>query len=46
MTTLPWTEALRLGLPEIDHTHQEFVAMLAEAEAAPEAELAGRWQAQ
>lgn len=45
MTTLPWTDALTLGLPEIDHTHQEFVAMLAEAEIAPEAELPQRWQA-
>lgn len=45
MTTLPWTEALRLGLPEIDHTHQAFVAMLAEAESAPDTELPERWQA-
>lgn len=44
MTTLPWTDALSLGLPEIDHTHQEFVEMLAQAELAPDAELPGRWQ--
>lgn len=45
MSTLPWTEALRLGLPEIDHTHQEFVEMLAHAEAAPDSELLRLWQA-
>lgn len=38
MPTLPWTEALSLGLPEIDHAHREFVDMLAHAEAAPNAE--------
>jgi hemerythrin len=30
MSTLTWTDALRLNQPQIDQTHQEFVALLNE----------------
>ena len=36
MTTLTWTDALALQQPQMDATHQEFVDLLARAEAAME----------
>jgi len=36
MTTLAWTEDLRLNQPLMDRTHEEFVALLADARAAVE----------
>lgn len=34
MSALAWTEQLALQHPQMDHTHQEFVELLADAEAA------------
>ncbi|MBP6900948.1 MAG: hemerythrin domain-containing protein [Burkholderiaceae bacterium] len=48
MTALAWTPELQLDHPQMDHTHEEFVALLAEADAALAAEpaqLLARWQA-
>jgi hemerythrin-like metal-binding protein len=44
MPLLPWSEALELGLPVMDQTHREFVALMAEAETAGDAELPATWQ--
>ena len=43
MPLLPWTDGLKLGLPLMDTTHQEFVALLARAEAADDANLPALW---
>jgi len=43
MPALPWTDGLKLGLPLMDETHQEFVDLLARAEAADDATLPGLW---
>ena len=43
MPPLPWTDGLKLGLPLMDATHQEFVALLARAEAADDATLPALW---
>lgn len=48
MTTLAWSPALALHHPQMDATHQEFVDLLAAAEAARTAEpatLLSHWQA-
>lgn len=48
MTALNWTNALALQHPQMDATHEEFVALLAAAEAAlagPDAALLARFQA-
>lgn len=45
MPTLVWSDALALDLPLMDDTHQEFVDLLAEVEAAADAQLVDRWQA-
>lgn len=37
MTALAWTEDLRLNQPQMDRTHEEFVALLAQARTAIEA---------
>jgi hemerythrin len=37
MTALAWTEDLRLNQPQMDRTHEEFVALLAQARAGLEA---------
>jgi len=43
MPALPWTDGLKLGLPVMDDTHQEFVDLLARAEAADDASLPALW---
>ncbi|MDR0225710.1 MAG: hemerythrin [Burkholderiaceae bacterium] len=43
MAALEWSEALALELPAMDEVHQEFVLLLAEVEAAPDAQLCMRW---
>ncbi|MDO5087296.1 MAG: hemerythrin domain-containing protein [Comamonadaceae bacterium] len=45
MPTLIWSDALSVGVAPMDATHQEFIALLAEAEAASDADLLPRWQA-
>lgn len=45
MPVLEWSEALALDMPAMDETHQEFVALLAEVEAADDATLIDRWHA-
>lgn len=42
-TPLQWTEALSLEMPLMDRTHQEFVALLADAVMAPDATLLTEW---
>lgn len=44
MSTLVWSEALSLSMPVMDTTHQEFVDLLAEVEAADDASLLAKWQ--
>lgn len=39
MAQLQWSENLVLGMPQVDQTHQEFVALLATVASAPEAQL-------
>ena len=43
MATLAWTDALALDVPAMDSTHQEFVDLLAQAEAADDAQLGVLW---
>jgi hemerythrin-like metal-binding protein len=43
MPALPWSDGLKLGLPVMDHTHQEFVDLLARAERADDATLPALW---
>ena len=45
MAVLQWSESLSLELPEMDETHQEFVALLARVETADDAHLVAAWQA-
>lgn len=45
MPTLPWSRELELGLPAMDQTHREFVALLARAQASSDKALADAWQA-
>lgn len=45
MAALEWSEALALDLPQLDETHEEFVALLAQVESADDAEILTRWQA-
>ena len=48
MTTLTWSDALALQHPQMDATHEEFVALLANTEAAltqAEPELLARFEA-
>lgn len=45
MATLEWSDALVLHVAPMDATHQEFVALLADVEAAPDAQLPALWQA-
>jgi hemerythrin-like metal-binding protein len=44
MPTMPWTEELELGLPEMDETHREFVELLAVARGSDDAALPAAWQ--
>lgn len=44
MPQLLWSEALELGLPFMDDTHQEFVDLLARCEAAGDAALSAVWR--
>ena len=44
MAALEWSEALVLDLPQLDETHEEFVALLAGVERAVDAQLLARWQ--
>lgn len=41
--SLAWSEALALGLPFMDDTHEEFVDLLARCESAADAELPALW---
>lgn len=43
MAVLEWSGALALELPAMDEVHQEFVLLLAEVEAADDAQLCVRW---
>lgn len=43
MPALPWTDGLKLGLSFMDDTHEEFVELLARAEAADDRHLPGLW---
>lgn len=45
MATLEWSDALTLNLSAMDDTHQEFVDLLAQVEAASDAALPSAWQA-
>lgn len=45
MTALQWTDDFALGVPQMDATHQEFVALLADVDSAADATLLVRWQA-
>ena len=45
MPSLPWSDALELGLSFMDDTHREFVDLLAAAEAADDARLPAAWDA-
>lgn len=45
MSTLEWSQALALELPAMDHTHREFVQLLAAVEAADNAVLHAEWDA-
>ena len=45
MPSLNWSPDFALDVPQMDATHQEFVALLADVEAAPDAALVARWQA-
>ena len=44
MAALQWSEELALDLPQMDHTHQEFVALLQAVESADDAALIGAWE--
>jgi hemerythrin-like metal-binding protein len=44
MATLPWSEALELGLDVMDDTHREFVDLLAQCEAASDDALPALWR--
>ncbi|MBB6557363.1 hemerythrin-like metal-binding protein [Acidovorax soli] len=44
MAALEWSEALVLDLPQLDETHEEFVALLAGVERAEDAQILARWQ--
>ena len=43
MPTLAWTDELLLGVPVMDATHQEFVALLADVEQATDDTLVPTW---
>ena len=45
MATLEWNDALSVDLSAMDDTHQEFVDLLAQVEAASDAQLLPAWQA-
>lgn len=45
MTELLWSDALSLDLPQMDDTHREFVAMLADAAHASDDRLVEAWAA-
>lgn len=45
MTQLLWSDALSLGLPAMDETHREFVALLAAVTDAPDDRLLDAWAA-
>ena len=45
MPTLNWSEDFALGIAEMDTTHQEFIALLADVQAAGDAAVMPAWQA-
>ena len=45
MSALVWSDALVLSMPVMDHTHQEFVELLALVQQADDITLMGHWQA-
>lgn len=44
MPALQWSDSLALGVPEMDTTHQEFVALLAQVVHAPDDALLPLWR--
>ncbi|MEP7294629.1 MAG: hemerythrin domain-containing protein [Burkholderiales bacterium] len=44
MSTLEWSDALSLDLPEMDDTHREFVVLLAAVENAADAQIEATWR--
>ena len=44
MTTVQWSEDLKLGLAYMDETHREFVDLLAAAAEAPDESVLAAWQ--
>lgn len=44
MTTLTWSDEYVLNVPQMDTTHQEFIALLAAVESASDADLVPAWQ--
>lgn len=44
MPTLPWSDDFVLGVAEMDATHREFVALLADVEAADDSRALAAWQ--
>lgn len=44
MPSLPWSEALAVGLPAMDDTHREFVELLARARVIDDHALESAWQ--
>lgn len=44
MLNLEWSDALVLGLPQMDDTHREFVELLAQVENAADDALPGHWR--
>lgn len=43
MGSLQWSEALALGLAEMDATHQEFVALLEQVQRSDAEQLEAQW---
>lgn len=44
MPALQWSDELLLDLPQMDNTHQEFVALLQAVDSADDAQLIAAWQ--
>ncbi len=45
MPSLPWSQALELGVPGMDRMHREFVRLLAQARASSDEALPAAWHA-
>lgn len=44
MAALEWSDALAMGLPAMDDTHEEFVELLAQVQAADDASVVNLWR--